>query len=126
MLDLSAPATRDVHDAFSHASSPVPGLRVTELAGPDAELPAATPALPAPREGEPAETRAAGEYARPQAEGRASTTVTLYDVARLAGVSTATVSRVVHGLDRVRDTTRARVLEVREQLGYGPDARAQS
>ena len=52
--------------------------------------------------------------------------VTLYDVARLAGVSTATVSRVVHGLDRVRDSTRSRVLEVIEQLGYVPDGAAQS
>ena len=52
--------------------------------------------------------------------------VTLYDVARLAGVSTATVSRVVHGQDRVRDSTRARVLEVIEQLGYVPDGAAQS
>lgn len=52
--------------------------------------------------------------------------VTLYDVASLAGVSTATVSRVVHGMDRVRDTTRARVLEVIDQLGYVPDGAAQS
>jgi len=52
--------------------------------------------------------------------------VTLYDVASLAGVSTATVSRVVHGLDKVKDSTRARVLEVIEQLGYVPDSAAQS
>jgi LacI family transcriptional regulator len=52
--------------------------------------------------------------------------VTLYDVARLAGVSTATVSRVVHGQDRVRDSTRARVLGVIDQLGYVPDGAAQS
>jgi LacI family transcriptional regulator len=52
--------------------------------------------------------------------------VTLYDVARLAGVSTATVSRVVHGLDRVADGTRARVREIIDQLGYVPDGAAQS
>jgi LacI family transcriptional regulator len=52
--------------------------------------------------------------------------VTLYDVARLAKVSIATVSRVVHGQDLVRDSTRARVLEVIEQLGYVPDGAAQS
>jgi LacI family transcriptional regulator len=52
--------------------------------------------------------------------------VTLYDVARLAGVSIATVSRVVHGQDLVRDSTRARVREVIEQLGYVPDGAAQS
>ena len=52
--------------------------------------------------------------------------VTLYDVARLAGVSTATVSRVVHGQDRVRDSTRARVQQIIEELGYVPDGAAQS
>ena len=52
--------------------------------------------------------------------------VTLYDVARLAGVSTATVSRVVHAQDRVADSTRARVREVIDQLGYVPDGAAQS
>ncbi|MBO0833701.1 MAG: LacI family DNA-binding transcriptional regulator, partial [Actinobacteria bacterium] len=57
---------------------------------------------------------------------RPGTNATLYDVARLAGVSTATVSRVVHGQDRVRDSTRARVSEVIRQLGYVPDGAAQS
>ena len=52
--------------------------------------------------------------------------VTLFDVARLAGVSTATVSRVVHGQDRVRDATRTRVLRAIEELGYVPDGAAQS
>jgi LacI family transcriptional regulator len=56
----------------------------------------------------------------------AGSPVTLYDVARLAGVSTATVSRVVHGQDRVADSTRARVREVIDQLGYVPDGAAQS
>src|SRR5580658_1219968 len=60
------------------------------------------------------------------ADRGAGSVVTLYDVASLAGVSTATVSRVVHGMDRVRDSTRARVLEVIEQLGYVPDGAAQS
>ena len=47
-------------------------------------------------------------------------------MAREAGVSTATVSRVVHGHDRVRPSTRQRVLEVIEALGYVPDSAAQS
>jgi LacI family transcriptional regulator len=55
-----------------------------------------------------------------------SPAATLHDVAREAGVSTATVSRVVHGQDRVRPSTRARVLEVIEALGYVPDSAAQS
>jgi LacI family transcriptional regulator len=51
---------------------------------------------------------------------------TLYDVARAAGVSTATVSRVMHGQEQVRPATRRRVLEVIEALGYIPDGAAQS
>jgi LacI family transcriptional regulator len=52
--------------------------------------------------------------------------ITLFDVARLAGVSTATVSRVVHGQDRVREATRIRVQQAIEELGYVPDGAAQS
>jgi LacI family transcriptional regulator len=52
--------------------------------------------------------------------------LTLYDVARAAGVSTATVSRVVHGHAGVRSATRQHVLKVVEELGYVPDAAAQS
>jgi LacI family transcriptional regulator len=47
-------------------------------------------------------------------------------VAREAGVSTATVSRVIHGLDRVRPSTRQRVLKVIDALGFVPDGAAQS
>ena len=64
----------------------------------------------------------AGRSARPGG----SRVCTLYDVAREAGVSTATVSRVVHGQDRVRMSTRQRVLDVIEALGYVPDSAAQS
>lgn len=41
-------------------------------------------------------------------------------------MSTATVSRVVHGQDRVSPATRQRVLGVIEDLGYVPDSAAQS
>ena len=52
--------------------------------------------------------------------------ITLYDVARRAGVSIATVSRVLHGQEPVRETTRARVRAAIEELGYVPDGAAQS
>jgi DNA-binding LacI/PurR family transcriptional regulator len=52
--------------------------------------------------------------------------VTLYDVARRAAVSIATVSRVVHGQDRVREATRIRVQQAIEELGYVPDGAGQS
>ncbi|GAA3748744.1 LacI family DNA-binding transcriptional regulator [Plantactinospora mayteni] len=43
---------------------------------------------------------------------------TIDDVARLAGVSTATVSRALRGLPTVSETTRTRVLRAAEQLDY--------
>ncbi|KAB2350092.1 LacI family DNA-binding transcriptional regulator [Actinomadura rudentiformis] len=43
---------------------------------------------------------------------------TLDDVARLAGVSPATVSRALRGLPRVSEVTRARVVQVADELGY--------
>jgi LacI family transcriptional regulator len=50
---------------------------------------------------------------------------TVYDVARVAGVSTATVSRVMRGSDLVSRDTRDRVLAVIETLDFVPDATAQ-
>lgn len=47
---------------------------------------------------------------------------TIYDVAREAGVSMATVSRVVNGNPNVKPSTRKKVLEAIEQLGYRPNA----
>jgi LacI family transcriptional regulator len=52
--------------------------------------------------------------------------VTLYDVAQRAGVSIATVSRVLHGHETVRERTRARVRAAIDELGYVPDGAAQS
>jgi LacI family transcriptional regulator len=50
---------------------------------------------------------------------------TVYEVADRAGVSTATVSRVIHGSALVRPDTRDRVLAVIEEMGYVPDGSAQ-
>ncbi|MBV6633858.1 MAG: LacI family DNA-binding transcriptional regulator [Alphaproteobacteria bacterium] len=46
---------------------------------------------------------------------------TINDVARAAGVSTATVSRCVNEPDRVLSATRDKVMKAVEQLGYTPD-----
>lgn len=48
--------------------------------------------------------------------------VTIYDVAREANVSMATVSRVVNGNPNVKPSTRKKVLETIERLGYRPNA----
>lgn len=49
-------------------------------------------------------------------------TITIYDVAREAGVSMATVSRVVNGNPNVKPATRKKVLEVIDRLDYRPNA----
>lgn len=51
---------------------------------------------------------------------------TSYDVARKAGVSQATVSRVLNGNDRVTPELRDRVLRVLAELEFVPNASAQS
>ncbi|AGK55230.1 catabolite control protein A [Bacillus sp. 1NLA3E] len=48
--------------------------------------------------------------------------ITIYDVAREANVSMATVSRVVNGNPNVKPATRKKVVEVIERLGYRPNA----
>ena len=50
---------------------------------------------------------------------------TVYDVADLAGVSTATVSRVIHGSPLVHPDTQQRVRAAIDQLGFVPDRSAQ-
>lgn len=49
-------------------------------------------------------------------------TITIYDVAREADVSMATVSRVVNGNANVKPATRKKVLDVIEKLDYRPNA----
>lgn len=51
-----------------------------------------------------------------------SNKITIYDVARKADVSLATVSRVLNNPGRVKEKTRNRVLEVIKELGYRPNA----
>ncbi|CAH0346845.1 catabolite control protein A [Bacillus sp. CECT 9360] len=48
--------------------------------------------------------------------------ITIYDVAREASVSMATVSRVVNGNPNVKPATRKKVLDVIDRLGYRPNA----
>ena len=51
--------------------------------------------------------------------------ITVYDVAKKAGVSTATVSFAFRHPDKVKDDTRARILRISEEFGYVPSGNAQ-
>lgn len=53
-------------------------------------------------------------------------TPTIQDVARIAGVSTATVSRVLSAPEMVRARTRERVTDAIESIGFTPNMAAQS
>ena len=52
--------------------------------------------------------------------------VTIYDIAREAGVSPATVSRILTGASTVRPEKRERVLELMRQYNYQPNALARA
>jgi LacI family transcriptional regulator len=64
---------------------------------------------------------AAGKNLRRRTEGP-----TVADVARVAGVSPMTVSRVINRDQRVRETTRKKVEETISAIGYVPNAAARS
>jgi LacI family transcriptional regulator len=77
----------------------------------------ATPTAPA---GEPAERGRATEF------GDAEQAPTIYDVAKAAGVSIASVSRVLNGQQNPRQETRDRVLRAVAELGFVPDGAARA
>jgi LacI family transcriptional regulator len=51
---------------------------------------------------------------------------TIYDVARLSGMSIATVSRVLNSPERVSEVSRKRVMAAIDQLGFVPKAEARA
>lgn len=63
---------------------------------------------------------------RPRKPEQAASPPTLADVASLAGVSTATVSRCLNSPEQVLKETRARVLRAVDELGYAPNAGARA
>ena len=56
----------------------------------------------------------------------ANTPPTIYDVARAAGLSIASVSRVLNGQRNPREETRERVLQAVAELGFAPDGAARA
>ncbi len=61
-----------------------------------------------------------------EAAGSARARPTIYDVARLAGVSTATVSRALNGTGQIAPATRKAIAAAVDQLGYSPNPIARS
>ncbi|AOX66491.1 MULTISPECIES: LacI family DNA-binding transcriptional regulator [unclassified Curtobacterium] len=57
---------------------------------------------------------------------RAGRTVRITDVAALAGVSIGTASKALNGTGQLRESTRARVKDAAEKLGFVGDARARA
>jgi LacI family transcriptional regulator, galactose operon repressor len=53
-------------------------------------------------------------------------TITIADVAKMAGVSVSTVSRILNNKPDVSPATRDRVLGIIQELGYRPHVQAQS
>ena len=51
---------------------------------------------------------------------------TITDVCRLAGVSKATVSRVLNNTGQVKESTRAQVYKAIQELNYRPNGLAQA
>jgi len=74
--------------------------------------------------------RAGGKGARvdeaDRTGGNSSVPPTIYDVARVAGVSIASVSRVLNGQRNPRQETRERVLAAVAELGFAPDGAARA
>jgi len=68
-----------------------------------------------------AKARATASTVVPPTDGRG---VTINDIARIAGVSKKTVSRVLNGSPLVHDDTRARIQAVMDRYRYVPDPQA--
>ncbi len=62
----------------------------------------------------------------PQSSSRGWQRPSIYDVARRAGVSHMTVSRVLNGHPNIRESTRARVLQAIEEMNYTPSSIARA
>jgi LacI family transcriptional regulator len=58
--------------------------------------------------------------------GQRAASATIVEIARVCGVSTASVSRALNRRSGVGAATRERILEVARELGYTPDSRARA
>ncbi len=87
------------------------------------------PGIPAvDSRGNPADGPGKRAASRPVVDGAGDSIIppTIYDVARAAGVSIASVSRVLNGQRNPRQDTRDRVLAAVADLGFAPDGAARA
>jgi len=52
--------------------------------------------------------------------------MTIYDMAKMADVSTSTISRAISGHPSIKEETRQRILKIILRTGYRPNPAAQS
>jgi len=52
--------------------------------------------------------------------------LTIYDISQKAGVSIATVSRVLNGSPKVKESTRKKVMDIIDEYGYTPNSSARA
>lgn len=52
--------------------------------------------------------------------------VTIYDIAKKLGISTATVSRALNGHDDVKKSTKEKIVKIADEMGYLPNSSARS
>jgi len=52
--------------------------------------------------------------------------LTIYDISQKAGVSIATISRVLNGSPKVKESTRKRVMDIIDEYGYTPNSSARA
>lgn len=52
--------------------------------------------------------------------------LTIYDISEKAGVSIATVSRVINGSSKVKESTRRKIMDIIDEYGYAPNSSARA
>ena len=52
--------------------------------------------------------------------------LTIYDISKLAGVSIATVSRVLNNSSKVKESTRQKIMDIIDEFGYTPNSSARA
>ncbi|HWG13842.1 MAG TPA: LacI family DNA-binding transcriptional regulator [Streptosporangiaceae bacterium] len=120
---MDAETTVNADSTACPATAPTPG---TGYSSPVPSAPPAPSASPAPSVSSAPSASPAPVVSTSGTALAVSQPPTIYDVARAAGVSIASVSRVLNGRRNPRPETRDRVLEAVAELGFVPDGAARA